>query len=407
MNDEQMTGYAVAIRMTCSNPEITQERDRRTVMVRFDDSDRARHASEEEDRLHRVAASCGLKHVLPVEPDVPATDVAEAVAGFVREKRAAPDVVAAAGLGVFVVGESGHETHAKHAALMSGERFRPAPRHDGRPGRLHGCAAIVTGSAQGFGKGIAEEMTAEDACVVVADINDPLGKAFRADLDRLHGDGTAVYHHTDVTEAASAEACVRAAVRAFGGLDILVSNAGVLKAGALDEMDEGAFDLVTRVNYKAYYLCVRAAAPVMKLQHEFNPHHTMDIVQINSKSGLVGSMKNFAYAGSKFGAIGLTQSFALELVPHRIKVNAVCPGNYFDGPLWSDPEKGLFVQYLKTGKVPGAQSIEDVKAFYLSKVPMKRGCTPQDVARAIFYLHDQEYETGQALPVTGGQVMLR
>ena len=114
-----------------------------------------------------------------------------------------------------------------------------------------------------------------------------------------------------------------------------------------------------------------------------------------------------AYAGSKFGGIGLTQSFALELIEDKIRVNAICPGNFFDGPLWSDPERGLFVQYLKAGKVEGAKTIEDVKRFYTSKVPMRRGCTPRDVARAVFYLHEQEYETGQAVPVTGGQVMLR
>jgi len=102
----------------------------------------------------------------------------------------------------------------------------------------------------------------------------------------------------------------------------------------------------------------------------------------------------------------LVQSFAKELVEYNIKVNAVCPGNFFDGPLWSDPEKGLFVQYLKTGKVPGAKTVEEVKAFYESKVPMGRGCTGPDVIRAILYLVEQLYETGQALPVTGGQIML-
>ena len=89
-----------------------------------------------------------------------------------------------------------------------------------------------------------------------------------------------------------------------------------------------------------------------------------------------------------------------------IKVNAICPGNFFDGPLWSDPANGLFVQYLREGKVPGAQTIDDVRAFYEAKVPMRRGCRPEDVLHAIYYLVDQEYETGQALPVTGGQVML-
>ena len=86
--------------------------------------------------------------------------------------------------------------------------------------------------------------------------------------------------------------------------------------------------------------------------------------------------------------------------------NAICPGNLLNGPLWSDPEKGLFVQYFKAGKVPGAKSVADVREFYESKVPMHRGCEIIDVARAIFYIVEQEYETGQAIPVTGGQNML-
>ena len=77
-----------------------------------------------------------------------------------------------------------------------------------------------------------------------------------------------------------------------------------------------------------------------------------------------------------------------------------------DGPLWSDPERGLFVQYLKAGKVPGAKTVEDVRRYYMAKVPMNRGCFPADVAKAIFYAVEQKYETGQAIPVTGGQVML-
>jgi NAD(P)-dependent dehydrogenase (short-subunit alcohol dehydrogenase family) len=144
----------------------------------------------------------------------------------------------------------------------------------------------------------------------------------------------------------------------------------------------------------------------MKLQRRFRTDRTADIIQINSKSGLEGSNKNFAYAGGKFGGIGLTQSFALELVGDGIKVNAVCPGNFFEGPLWADPDKGLFVQYLRAGKVPGARTLEDVRRFYESRVPMGRGCRVEDVLKAILYLVDQEYETGQALPVTGGQVML-
>jgi len=146
---------------------------------------------------------------------------------------------------------------------------------------------------------------------------------------------------------------------------------------------------------------------LLRRQRLTAPRWTTDIIQINSKSGLAGSRRNFAYAGSKFGGIGLTQSFALELAEHRIKVNSICPGNFLDGPLWCDPENGLFVQYLRAGKVPGAKTAEEVKRAYEAKVPMGRGCTVQDVARAVYYIVEQQYETGQALPVTGGQVMLK
>ena len=148
------------------------------------------------------------------------------------------------------------------------------------------------------------------------------------------------------------------------------------------------------------------AAEILKQQNKVKPDYYTDIIQINSKSGLRGSNKNFAYAGAKFGGIGLTQSFALELAPFRIKVNSICPGNFYEGPLWSDPQNGLFVQYLRTGKVPGAKTIDDVRKFYENQVPMKRGCRLEDVIKALLYIIDQEYETGQAVPVTGGQVML-
>jgi len=210
----------------------------------------------------------------------------------------------------------------------------------------------------------------------------------------------------DVTSAASITAALDAVVRRFGGLDVLICNAGVLRAGSVKTQSEKDFDLVTAVNYKGLFLCVRQAAPILAAQHRARPAYLSDIIQINSKSGLTGSNKNGAYAGSKFGGIGLVQSFALELIEDGIKVNAICPGNFFDGPLWSDPKQGLFVQYLRTGKVPGAKTVADVRRAYEAKVPMGRGCTSSDVSKAVFYLIEQVYETGQALPVTGGQVML-
>ncbi len=273
-------------------------------------------------------------------------------------------------------------------------------------GRLFGKIAIITGAAQGFGRGIAEALAKEGAYIVAADLNEEGAINCANELCLSYGQGHAKGVRVDVSDENSVAAMVDAAVTAYGGLDVMVSNAGVAIAGSLSEMTLQKFNFVTSVNYAGYFLCAKYASEIMKLQHEHNPGYLMDIIEINSKSGLEGSKKNFAYSGSKFGGVGLTQSFALELVEHGIKVNAVCPGNLLDGPLWSDPEKGLFKQYFEAGKVPGAKSAADVRRFYESKVPMNRGCTTQDVACAVMYLIEQRYETGQALPVTGGQVML-
>ena len=165
--------------------------------------------------------------------------------------------------------------------------------------------------------------------------------------------GRAVGLPIDVTGAESVAEAVHQVVRAYGGLDLLVSNAGVLRAASVKTQPEGDFDLSTAVNYKGYFLCVQKVAPILATQHEVRPDYWSDIVQINSKSGLEGSNKNFAYAGSKFGGIGLTQSFALELVSDGVKVNSICPGNFFDGPLWSDPEMGLLRSTCAPGKCLG------------------------------------------------------
>ncbi len=266
--------------------------------------------------------------------------------------------------------------------------------------RLDGKIAIVTGAAQGFGKGIAEQMAKEGAYIVVADMNLEGAKQTASELPY------AIAVQANVTDEESVKALVNDTVLAYGGLDVLVNNAGIVRAGSLEEMTKSNFDLVTSVNYTAYFLCAKHAIAPMKIQHSIAPNRFFDIIEINSKSGLAGSNKNFAYAGSKFGGLGLTQSFAMELAPYNIKVNAVCPGNFLEGPLWTDPVKGLLVQYLNAGKVPGAKTTEDVLRYYESKVPLNRGCRIVDVVRAILYIIEQEYETGQAVPVTGGQAML-
>ncbi|MDR1859798.1 MAG: SDR family NAD(P)-dependent oxidoreductase [Bacteroidales bacterium] len=363
-------------------------------------------------------------------------DVKAKIAAYVQEKGKTPKVIFADGLGVLLIGAHAQAVEtledvvtdscrvARFAAFFGGqhpmlpqwvrfietwevEQYRSKISIGGSAGRVDGKIAIVTGGAQGFGAGIVEHLFADGANVVIADLNAEKGEEFAASLNAKGRKNRAHFVKADVSKAESVENLIEETAARFGGLDVFISNAGILRAGGLDEMTPETFRLMTMVNYEAYFLCAKYASKVMKLQHTYAPALFMDIIQINSKSGLKGSNKNFAYAGGKFGGIGLTQSFALELMPYNIKVNSICPGNFYDGPLWADPEKGLFVQYLKAGKVPGARTADDVKKFYEAQVPAGRGCTPIDVMRAVFYIIEQEYETGQAVPVTGGQNMLK
>jgi NAD(P)-dependent dehydrogenase (short-subunit alcohol dehydrogenase family) len=390
---------AIAIRMGCAAAGA-----RLPIVVR-DESPAALALTARNEALDERAGDIGIGTVLHLAADASPATASERAALRVRESGAAPAAVAVAGQALFAVAPDAPLAWS-WLRLLTDRALRNRPDPAPRSGRLAGRSVLITGSAQGFGRGIAAELLAQGACVLIADVNAALGRVVADQMCREAGEGVAVFCEADVTSEESMRRCVAEAVRAFGGVDLFVSNAGILKAGSIEEMDVKSFDLVTAVNYRGYFLGVKAVAPVMQAQHRLHAGHVMDIIQINSKSGLEGSNRNFAYAGGKFGGIGLTASFALELVEHGIKVNAICPGNYFDGPLWSDPEKGLFAQYLRAGKVPGARTVEDVRKFYTDKVPMRRGCTPTDVAKAILYLHEQEYETGQALPVTGGQVML-
>ena len=265
---------------------------------------------------------------------------------------------------------------------------------------LTGMVAVVTGGAQGFGYGIAKGLAALGADVAIADLNVEGANRAAAELGK-GSRGFAV----NVADEASVEKLISDVVAVYGGIDLFVANAGVARAGSVKSFALKDWQFVTDINYNGFFLCTKYCAQVMAKQNAVSGLWS-DIVQVNSKSGLSGSKNNGAYAGSKFGGLGLVQSFALELVSDRIKVNAVCPGNYLDGPLWSDPERGLFVQYLNAGKVPGAKNVADVRKHYESQVPMSRGCFPEDVVRAICYAVTQQYETGQAIPVTGGQTML-
>jgi sorbitol-6-phosphate 2-dehydrogenase len=253
--------------------------------------------------------------------------------------------------------------------------------------------AIVTGGAQGLGAAICHRLAGEGAHVVVADLNAEGARATAAEIE-ARSDRRAISMPVDITDEAQVETLIQRAVDEFGKLDILVSNAGVLVAEAVDQFPAEKWRLVMDVNLYGYFLCAKHAARVMKEQNQGV------IIQVNSKSGKKGSYKNSAYAASKFGGIGLTQSLGLELAEYGIRVNAVCPGNLLDSPLWVN---SLYAQYAKKWGI----TEEEVRQKYIDQVPMKRGCTYEDVTNVIVFLASDQssYMTGQAINVTGGQEM--
>ena len=257
-----------------------------------------------------------------------------------------------------------------------------------RPGVLAGKVAVITGGAQGLGEAIANRLDLEGASIVIADLNLDAAQTVANSLKN------AIAVRADVTDFTQCEAMARAAFECFGGLDMLVSNAAIVISGALDQLSPAQFAKVIDVNLNGYFNCVKAVVPYMKQRGGGV------VLEINSKSGKKGSAKNGAYAASKFGGIGLTQSLALELAGDNIRVNAVCPGNMLDSPLWVN---SLFEQYARNQGI----TVEQVRQKYIDQVPMRRGCTYGDVTNVVvFMLSDQSsYMTGQAINITGGQQM--
>ncbi|MCC6167764.1 MAG: sorbitol-6-phosphate dehydrogenase [Caldilineaceae bacterium] len=253
--------------------------------------------------------------------------------------------------------------------------------------------AVVTGAAQGLGAAIVRRLADEGAHVVVGDLNAEGAQATAAEVAAATGRRT-LAAAVDVTQEEQVEALFARTLDQFGRLDLVVANAGIVISGPLVEFDLNRWRKVVDVNLTGYFLCAKHAARIMIEQRRGV------ILQINSKSGKKGSYKNSAYAAGKFGGVGLTQSLALELAEYGIRVNAICPGNLLDSPLWVDSLYGQYAERLGI-------TVEEVRRRYVDQVPMKRGCTYQDVTNVVVFLASDQasYMTGQAINVTGGQEM--
>jgi 3-oxoacyl-[acyl-carrier protein] reductase len=243
---------------------------------------------------------------------------------------------------------------------------------------LTGQTAVITGGAQGLGFAIAQRFVAEGARVVLGDVN---LEATESAATQLGGDDVAVAVRCDVTSGADVDTLVASAVDRFGGLDIMVNNAGITRDATMRKMTEEQFDQVIAVHLKGTWNGLRTAAAIMRESKRGA------IVNMSSLSGKVGLVGQTNYSAAKAGIVGMTKAAAKELAHLGVRVNAIAPG---------------LIRSAMTEAMP--QRIWDEK---VAEVPMGRAGEPSEVANVALFLASDlsSYMTGTVLEVTGGRFM--
>jgi 3-oxoacyl-[acyl-carrier protein] reductase len=243
--------------------------------------------------------------------------------------------------------------------------------------RLSGKVALVTGSARGIGRSIAELFGAEGATVVVNDVGSDAGaRETLAVLEAAGGKGSVEMF--DVSDAAQVDAGVKNILAVHGRIDVLVNNAGITRDNLLLRMSEEEFDAVIRVNLKGTYLLTKTVTRHMMKQRSGK------VVNISSVVGMMGNAGQSNYAAAKAGIIGFTKATARELASRNITVNAIAPG---------------FILTAMTAALP-----EAVQKAFLAQIPLGRFAEPREVAElALFLACDaSSYITGQVVGINGG-----
>jgi 3-oxoacyl-[acyl-carrier protein] reductase len=243
--------------------------------------------------------------------------------------------------------------------------------------KLEGKVAIVTGAAQGIGRGIALALSKEGAKVVVGDIIDKIADVAR-EMESLGSEALAV--KANVANGKETEEMAKSVIRKFGRIDILVNNAGIYPYRSLIDMREDEWDRVVGINLKGVFNCTKAVLPTMVEQKSGN------IINICSIAGAVVGFANLVhYSASKGGVLGFTRAAALELAQYGIRVNAIAPGGI---------------------ETPGTKVGADEEALkqFAQTIPLKRMGQPADIANLAVFLasDDSSYITGQLLVADGG-----
>lgn len=246
--------------------------------------------------------------------------------------------------------------------------------------RLEQRIAIVTGAGQGIGRAIALGLAREGARVVIAEVNEESASTVKNEIEA--GGGRALVIRTDVSNEISVRAMAKKSSEEFGRVDILVNNAGIFPTSSVEEMREEDWDRVIGTNLVGAFLCSRAVVP------KFLEQGTGRIISLTSGRAFQGAKNGAHYAASKAGIIGFSKSLALELAPHGITVNVICPG------------------ITDTAQPRGHQTEEQMYAQG-QRIPLGRIGQPEDlVGPAVFLASDAAaFVTGQTILVNGGSIM--